>query len=333
MPKGYSIIVGRERPETVLVAHVDKVTQTPKGEQFETQVSVGTHLIINLCRVWGRRIAKDKDGKLIKKDRIEVTDPEYKGELEFLKWGDPKGYILETRFLPQSHSLDAVYQEQIQKIVLSKNDPRDVREIFLELSSGENKFDYSKDALLIQHLQNHPVNRDSISKNPKPEIMGEVFYEKTDERIGSKNIEKIESGLEAALIVKEASKDTESLRNLFDIISKGSAIGNTDLLSKDREIYEVLLNFAQGSSDVFFMNLNDYKKRVSDDFVKAKAFELLDLTKAGNISFNNAGKKELLIEGAEGKEDEMIEWVLQHSYEPKVYEKLKHLNASVLQLQ
>lgn len=328
MAEGYVIVVGRERPEKVITAAWDKQTQQPIGDQFETFKSVGSHLLINQIQVWGRRVARDKEGKLVKRARVEVTDTDYKGDIEFLKWGDEKGYMVTTRYLAQSNSLDMAYQDQIQKIKIDAQNPRDISDSHIELVSGENKFDYKSQNLLITHLKVHPMNRMSESKNPKPSIMGEVYYEKVSMKSDSL-IAQLESGLDAAFIVKSASKDMKAVRNLFEIMGTQEFFGETDALSIDNDIYTILLAFAQSHPDIFFTHVNSFKKQVSDDFEKAKVFDIVDLTKDGVISISKGGKKEPLIEGTKGKGEDMIVWALENYYLTEVYEKLKYLHSEV----
>jgi hypothetical protein len=327
-------MVGNERPAKVMVGYVKKDGTPKQTENIERYISVGKHLLINGSRVWARRIV---DGKMQKNTSgeemiTECHDPKYKGELEWLDWTKDQTKLgaqaIHVRYLPGSSSLDAEYQTKIQKIEI---DPQKGT-AHIELESGENKFDPKRQALLIQLLKVHAQNRDSKSKNPDPEIKGFMYYELTDDLIDKTKTKKIESSLNAGTIVQSFASSTQKIRNLFEILGKRPEFGETDHLSNDQTIYTTLLQFSQTNPDDLIFLIGEYKKGVSDNFEYAKSFNALDLTKNGHIVLTVGGKKELIWDNAQGKNDDMLVWVLENFADPAVYEKTKHFKALIQKL-
>lgn len=334
MSEGYVIMVGHERPQKVMVGHVKKDGTPKESENIERYISVGKHLLINGSRVWARRIVNGKMQTNDKQEEIitEFNDTKYKGELQFLDWQKDQGKVgaqaIHARYIVGSNSLDAEYQTNVQKVQI---DPaRGTAQ--LELESGENKFDYKRQALLIQFLKVHAQNRDSKSKNPDPEIKGHTFYELTDDLVDKTSTNKIEKKLDAGIVVKTFSSSPQQLKNLFEILGKREEFGDTDFLSNPQTIYNTLLRFTETNADDFNYLVNEYKKDLSDKFEYAKSFNALDLTKNGNIVLTIGGKKEMIWDNAEGKGDDMLVWVLENYADASVYEKTKHFKSLVTKL-
>lgn len=331
MSNGFVIMVGNERPAKVMVGHVKKDGTPKEAENIERYISVGKHLLINGSRVWARRVI---NGKMLINDKaeesvVEFNDPKYKGEIEFLDWKKDQAKVgaqaIHIRYMVGSSSLDAEYQDNIQKI---KIDPqRGLAQI--ELEAGENKFDYKQQALLIQFLKVHSQNRDSKSKNPDPEIKGYSYYELTDDLVDKTTTKKIETRLDAGIVVKEFSSKPQQLKNLFEILGRRPEFGDTDHLSNDQTIYTTLLRYTETNADDFNFLIKEYKKDLSDKFEYAKSFNALDLTKNGSIVLTVSGKKEIVWDNAEGKGDEMLDWVMENYADAGVYEKTKHFKSLV----
>lgn len=327
---GYVISVGHVKPQKVIVANPNKRGE-PTGDQFDRVMSIGKHLIINGYFAWGRRIVDGKPFKAIdgsEDNRIEVTNQKYKGELEFLTYGDSRGYMIECRYLSMSNSLDVDYQNNVQKL---KIDPQKTSP-FVELDAGENKFDYKKESLKIEFLKNHPQNRDSKSKNIDPEIRGHEFFEVTDEMVDKTLTKRIEAGIDAGLAVKSLANDSTAILNLFQILGRRPEFGETDSLSNPAEIYKAILRFTQTNPSDFDSLVGAYKKRISNAFELAKSHNALDLTKNGHIVLLVENKKEQLLNDAEGKGEEMIQYCLENYAKPEVYSKMNLLEELVKKL-
>lgn len=322
----YVIVVGRERPAEALVSQVKK-DGTPVGEdQMKRFIPVGTHMMINQTAVWGRRVIDgkaEKDGKA-----VELNTVGYNGELEFLPYGDPKGYLITTRFLKQSRSLDVDYQNQIQKLKVDwekgSNDQSaklTFEAAMLIFNAGENKYDDKKDSLLIQHLKTHGQNRDSVYKNPAPEIMGFTFYEVTDDNVKTASIDKNEKSINVGVIVMEASNNPNDLQVLLEMVGVRPELEGIDKLSKPKQVYDALLRFAVSNPNDFKSLIDNWKKKFSDAVEKSKSYKALDLTKDGHIALIVDNKPNLIFSDAEGKGDKMIDWVLANCFKSEIYKK------------
>lgn len=337
---GYVIMVGNPKPGTAIVGYPDNSRNTDQKkfvgalkagiDPIERHIPVGKHLLINNYRAWGRRIVA---GKAVRDDQknelhLEFNDPRYRGEIEFLPWQDSRGFAIECRFLMQSSSLDAEYQENVQKIKIDK----DKGPAQIELDAGRNEFDLTKQALLVKHLKNHPQNRDSKSKNPNPDIKGHVFFELTDDQIDTGSIDLMESSLEAGGIVKIMSAKPPMFKNLFEIMGKRPEFEDVTNLSNDKEIYKVLLKFSQVNPTDFFLLLNNFREEILEDFKKAESYNILDLTKDGHIALDIQGKKELILSDVDEKGKGMIEWVINNYAEEPVYKAIQKLKSAVSKL-
>ena len=329
MKEGYVIHVGHHGPADAIVGVPDRQTRRPTGDQFEVKKSVGSYLIMNRASVWGRRVLPD--GKLPKnkekqdqEDVMEVTDIRYKGDLQFLNWGDDKlgAQAIEIRLLPNSRSLDYDYQRNIQKIEVRVEQDLDQ----IQLTPGRNEFDYDKESLKIRYLKVHPQNRDSKSKNPDPKIKMYTYYEVTDAATDKGGIKAQEAGLVAGSFVMGYSEKPAALRNLIQLFKEYDVdFGEITPLSPPSDIYSALLKFAQTKPGDFASHVQNYKIRVQDSFEWADSHKALDLTKNGFIALVINNKPNIVWDSAEGKGKEMIEWVLENY--PDEYETIKEFMA------
>jgi len=328
MAEGYVIHVGQHAPEKVVIAHPNK-DGNPKGDAFETYRQVGSYLIINRARVWARRVGTD--GKLPNnatsgvEEALEVTDVRYKGNLEFLKWGENKlgAQAIEVRLLPISATLDYEYQRSVQKIEVRVEEDQ----AQIELKPGENKFNPNTEALKIQFLKVHPQNRDSISKNPDPNIKGYTYYEVSDEQVDKAFVKNKEAALVSGQFVVGLSSKPQSLRNLLEIFKGyGVEFGDVNNLSNPTDIYSALLKFADIPGE-FGAQINRYKTELQETFDYAKSFKAIDLTKDGFIALRVDNKSEIIWEKVPAKGDKMIDWVIENFADEYVYQQSQHLKA------
>lgn len=339
---GYVIMVGREQPGKAFVGQPDNTFNSPDGkikyvgalkpesEVAERVIPVGKHLLINNYRAWGRRVV---DGKPVKNEagdelHLEFNDPKYRGDVEFLKWGDSRGFGIECRFLMQSNSLDVEYQDNVQKIKIDK----DKGPAQIELDAGRNEFDPRTKALFIKYLQHHPQNRDSTSKNPNPEIKGHVFLEVTDEMVDKGTIQIIESALTAGTIVKKMSAKPAMYKNLFEIMGRREEFEGVTTLSNDTDKYRVLLKFSQNNAKDFLSLIDGFKEEISDLFRKAESFNALDITKNGFIGIEVGGKKEMIFNGLSAKGEKMLEYVISNYADEDIYPGIQLLKMAVSKL-
>jgi len=318
----YVIMVGSQKPAPVIVGFPNP-DGSPGPNATEATREVGAYFLVNRSRVWARRVLPD--GKLPKQGDdevvLELTDSRYKGDLEFLEHGstDTGAHQIEIRYLTTARSLDYQYQDLVLKIKTDPDGKDGSTQILLD--AGENKFDTVKDALLVQMLKVHPSNRDSRSKNPDPQIKGYLFYELTDERADRSYIENEEKSIDAGLFVREMSDSPAQLKNLMDLLKKRNVdFGGVDEKNLDGDIYKALLYFARNKPLLFASILEEAKKDVSDGFVKAKSFNVLDMTKNGVISVVLEGAPvEIIFSKLEGKGLDMQAYVLKNICKPEIY--------------
>jgi len=318
----YVIMVGGQKPAPVIAAHPNK-DGSPGPNAQEATRTVGAYFLVNRARVWARRVLPD--GKLPKTNNeetiLELTDSRYKGDLEFLEYGSMAtgAHQIEIRYLTTTRSLDYQYQELVLKIK-TDIEGKDGSTL-IELQAGENKFDAKKDELLVKMLKAHPSNRDSQSKNPDPQIKGFLYFELTDDNVDKSYIESSEKAIDAGFLVKEMSDDPAQLKNLMDLFKKRNVdFGGVDEKSLDKDVYKALLSFSMNQPQLFTSILEDVKKEVSDCFVKAKGFKVLDTTKNGVISVTLEGAPvEMVFSKLEGKGLDMEAYVLDNICRPEIY--------------
>jgi hypothetical protein len=329
MANGYIVQFGNTDTPAAIIAYPNKRGEPVGGGVAEHFVRVGTHQILNQSRVWARRVM-GKDGSVKTAPdggEIQLNTPGYRGELEFLPWGDPNGHQMEIRFLSQSQSLDFEFQENVQRIKLDSTNTSP----YLEFKTGQNQFDFKKDALKIQFLKVHPQNKNSVSKNPDPLVKGSSFFEITDENVDQNSIKRIEGSAEAVMVIKDISSKPGNMKNLFRVLGL-KKIGNTTELSTDLEIYKTMLEYASINPGEFFQQIEAYKMSVLDACEKAKSFKALDLTKNGHIAWVYGGKTDLIISDAKGKGEDMIMWLIDNYYEEEVYKATQTLKDFVSKL-
>jgi len=328
MAKGFVIHVGHYSAQRAIIAHPDPVTGQPTGDQFEVFKSVGSHNLINRARVWARRVLPD--GSLPKhgdtERPVEVNDPQYKGKLEFLKWGTPVtgAQAIEIRFLTMSQSLDAEYQRTVQKIEPKTEDDTD----HIYLTNGENKFDEDAQPLLVQFLKVYPGNRDSESKNPEPKLRGYQYFVMTDENADRSYVKSKERALDAGLFIKEHSENERELKNLLEIFKGyGADFGDVNHLSTSTDVYKALLRMSDVAPDQMFLLIERFKSETTDLFDKARSYKALDLTKDGCIGMTIENKPILVFKDVEAKGEKMINWVLDNFMKEEVYIQIKQFKS------
>src|SRR5688572_14569540 len=112
--KFFTVIAGRKEPATELQGTLNKRTGMPDMNAQKVSVTTKAVLILNYSRVWGQRVYEGENPK--GKKVSSINDPNYKGKIKFLPFGDSNGEMIETRWLPNSSSLDKQYQTNVQKL-------------------------------------------------------------------------------------------------------------------------------------------------------------------------------------------------------------------------
>jgi hypothetical protein len=303
----YSIYVGAKRPATALVGFLEKNQgqAITKGEVKEIPLEVGAHGFSNYSKVWGRRVieGQEKSDKL-----VNVEDPNYKGSIQFLKYGDSKGHFLEIRYLDTCASLDLQYQTLRLRIAIKPDEDK----WYIKLPAGENRFDPKKDGTFIQFLQVHHMNKQSKSKSPN--AIGTMYEEINEDTIDETNIKVRESKGDAIFLVKNAANKAGQIKNLLIAVGTIPMEGKRiDIRASEREIYDGLMEMADTDPQFLLDRVDNFKRQVSDCFEKAKAYKVIDLTKHGQIAIEDGGKKEILLDKVDGNGNE--EKILLYLYE------------------
>lgn len=308
MANKYVVFAGDERPAFIKANYIEKnsgQTRTEQGKKDELYaVRPGDVGFPNMTEAWGVRL--DKNGKRPEQP-LSVLSSDYAGQIEWLEWGDKEGCAIVARWLSGYNTLDQQYQKLVLKADERIADDSDTW--FITLQTGINEFDEKKDALKIQQLKISSYNQNSKSKNPN--IVAYMFKEKDDVLEMKEDAKKIDAKFDAISIVKTAAKDNTliGLKNLSKAVSK---LVTVDL--EDDNIYNELLKIADSNPDVFLGQIQEHKRWVSNMFVKAESFKLLDLTKDGIIA---AGKdlKEPIATGLPVKGRKMLDYILENCFE------------------
>lgn len=318
MGEKYIIEAGpRTRPESVEIGVLEKgsgqtVITGQTAKRMHKRADIG---IPNYTDAWGARTI---DGK-IPENRVEVTDPKYKGQIKFFKWGDPRGYLIPCRYLKEYSTLDVQYQDRLG----AKDTIREDTDVFyLTMQSGDNIYDPETDPMLVQMLRIHYLNENSESRSPgsydfkfrnvadlpKNEIADKVFSTK----------------FEALKVVNDAAQDNslQKLRNLSKIIG---ALLLEEV--KENNLYSSLSILAESQPEAFLGQVKEWQKQTSNTFEKLKSYQAIDLEKDGTIAAG-LSPKELIIDEVPGKGENMLLWLLANYCDERVFQatsKLKQI--------
>jgi hypothetical protein len=334
MAAAYEIMVGKERGSMAYAGFPEKVINrnVDDGVTFgvhratdlkEAMIRVGTYGIPNYTAAWGRRVANGKP-KIVEGVEMgyEVGDAQYKGEIEFLKWGDVKGQSIDCRWIRNVLSLDQTYQDLILKVKIREQDPWAV---ILEFKQGYNKFDEVADKALIQFLRVHYYNEHSIAKSPNAESkLG--YKEVRKQEIRQQKTKSIDNKVDNILLVGKLSEGQEATQKLKNLLAVVNGVEFTEV-NKDSidDVYAALKTFADENPDMFSSRIHEYKKANSAAITKAETYEKLDLTKDGTIGYLDKGKSKPFIEGIPAKGNDMKQWAFENWYMPNVFEGLDKL--------
>lgn len=308
MANKYVVYAGDERPAFIKANYIEKnsgQTRTEQGKKDQLYaVRPGDVGFPNMTEAWGVRL--DKEGK-IPAEPLSVLSEKYAGQIKWLEWGDPKGCSIVARWLSGYNTLD----QQYQKLVLKADDriSEDSDIWFITLQSGLNEFDETADKNKVDLLKITSYNQNSISKNPN--IVAFMFKEKDDVAELKDEGKRIDAKFDAIKIVKSCAADNSlvALKNLSKALSK---LVTVEL--DDENIYGELMKLADTEPDVFLGQIEEHKRWISNTFVKAESYKLLDLTKDGIIA---AGKdmKEPIATNLPVKGKKMLDYILDNCFE------------------
>lgn len=300
----YEIMAGLERDQEVLAGYLEEGQHIIKGEARKTAIRVGVYGIPNHTMCWGKRVI---DGKEPRDKIVDVEDPLYRGEIIPLKWGTQGGYPIKCRWVRGINSIDQLYQELKLKVTISDTDDNAA---LIQFGQGYNKYDETADKALILLLKVHYANEDSVYKSPDSESLMVSYREMKISENKTKAVQNIDSKFEAMTYINKASNDEKSIVNLYDIV-KTETMSNVNR-NDSADVFSSLKVYADSQPDVFIKKINDYKVGASNTIEKAKTFNLLDLTKEGDISILDNNKKEILLSNDSGKYQ--VDWLLENLF-------------------
>jgi hypothetical protein len=308
--KFYTIIAGSKDPKPVEFGKLNKTTGMPQGETTKAFMAVGAILVLNFSRAWGKRVLPT-GVKAKNEGSIQATDPNYRGEIEFLKWGASGGELIEIRYLKNSTSLDKQYQDVVQKLKPTDED------VYVILRHGDNEFDEEREPQKARFLQVCAYNRDSVYKDPT--IWDWDFFESTDEADAvTKRSDLLTRNL-ASNTVLEASNETLAVL---------ATIFGEDARKLDKRLSEILVDKAEKDPKEFLAQIDRYKNNAGLKLRDAMEQQLIDVTGTKGIGYTGKDglPKELPTEGSTGAAK--LEWVIANLLSPEVFEMVSEVIAA-----
>lgn len=329
MAETYHITVGGDRLKTVKIGKIERGSgQTILSEERgETLAKRGDFMFPNKCRVWAVRlddkgdIPKDEKGNHIK---LQPTDNKYKGQLQGLKWGDPKGSIIEARYVSGYPSNDVLYQEKVLNFQINNEDESSADANFLSFPNGDIDFDNTADPYLVQHLKWHSYNRDSVSRNPT--INDNIFYEKTFDQEERLDTQTWDEDFEARKVVAAAGSGADSISKCKNLLSILNSVA--DEQPEDTKIYAYLKMLSVKRAAQFLQAIEEYKLKVSNVFAKMDSYEIADYTVDGTLVVKDTvgkGKdkhdiQKIVLQDLPVKGRDIYDYMLENLLEPKIFE-------------
>lgn len=298
----------------VLEKGMGQSSRTELGQTINRRCDIG---FPNRTEAWGMRVVRDENGEIIKEGRdVDVKDSAYRGEIVFLKYGNPKGQKIICRYLKGYSTIDYLYQNLVLNAEANLRDESEVSGDFywLRLVSGDNVIDEMADPYLAQMIRVHAYNESSISK--MPEATFSLFKDKIFGQVEEVGLKELSSKFDALKLVNEAATDNTyaKLRNLAIVVK---SLVFEDI--KEDNLLTSLSKLADTKPTEFVSAINEYKKNVSNVFEKAKAFEILDLTLDGVISAGQKTKKEIATD-IPAKGEGMLEWCMAEFLDARAFE-------------
>lgn len=322
--------VGYQRPELIQRGVLEKkMGQSSIIEQDFTFNKRQECWFPNITEAWGVRVingsVRNKDGKElipfkdIKENepftKIDVKDPEYRGQVTFLPWGDSRGQMVVCRYLKQYSTIDLNYQNIVLEAErnLNENDESVLEFKFIQLLSGETDFDETKNEYLVQHLKIHDYNRSSTYKNPNIHV-DYMFEEKKVGNSSTIGDVAIDKKFDCFKLVNDVSSDNTGaqLKNLYNTLF---SIAEKNI--KEDQLFSYLKSLADKDPEGFYQLVNDHKRSISDLTMEAQAHDgFLDTTTDGVIKAGSGVKKKELATGLNCKGEDMLQWLYDNPFHP-----------------
>jgi len=305
-------MVGERVLNEVKVGHLNKDRSKIIETVSQMFIPTPAKIISNYFPVWAKRISSTDRSR----ENVDVMDADYKGELEFLPHGHENGQEIFIRHLLSAKSLDAQYQELRLKMKPTDNDA------MIVLEAGQNEFDYRTQGSLIELLKQHYKHKGSKSKDPK---FRTFLYWEIDSTNKERATKKIEQSVTGSQLVMSLDMKPENLRSLFNIMGGLKVMPSVTDIKSDTQVYTALLELAHEKGEYFSNKIDEFKKTISDAFVKAESYNLLDLTLNGTVTLMINSKKIKLAEDIPAKGDSMKDYFMQNYHNPLIFDAIGQL--------
>lgn len=312
----YTILAGRKEPAKVLQGALSKTTGMPTGTPQKVLVMVGAILIPNWSRAWGRRVAEPSNpSKKTSEDRsVAVTHPDYRGLIEFLPYGHSNGEAIEIRYLPNSGTLDKLYQDTVQKIVPRQEDA------MIILQQGLNNFDEEKEKMKVMMLKHHSLNLNSPCRSEDATDYDFVNFDSEGRNKSRMQVLNIKA--EANEFIRLADADKNGMLLVL------AEIFNQDSRQQPGLLLEYLLDKATDFPVEFVNAINEFKKQVETSLVESLEVGILELRDNGKLILKAEGDNpsETLLQEVEGEGNDRKLWLIQQAVSNlSVYEAMKKI--------
>jgi hypothetical protein len=296
--KFYTIKVGQAEPQLVLRGEVNKKNGNPMGK-VETGYAVsGGTAIPNFSVIWGCPVIKE--GKRT-------------GEFTPMKWGTIGGQAMEIRYMPACPSLDKAYQIEVGLKARDED-----AEFFLDV--GINEFDIAVHPKKVEMLKLHTFNGDSPCRNPEnPTIIYNEYDEAAHTTLAMKEDEILYEAMGAVIEAKDNPDRLRVLATIFGIPHD----------RKDRLISTELMARLKANPLKFNEDKNNYLKLCQKVLIKARDFQLLDMTIPGEI--RAVGDEIPLIEDLPNNMNgnRKLDYLLENMSEPIVFAAMQRIKTMV----
>lgn len=265
MEKYFTIkVMGRE-PSQAEEGYLNTTTGAPDGRTSKIKLQVGMVQIPNFSKVWAE----------------VVLDPKTKaptGELNFLKWGDKAGRLVQIRYVQGQPSLDKNYQKNVLKVELSPEE--EAMSAYITLDIGINDFDVTRaDPMFIKFLQQHTYNENNISRDPNSREMHYQIYDA--KKVNSGELDRMREKRKAEDIIFAAEGDSAILlilAKMFEIDPQAQdEVIFAELIEKLTDNYKTILTVVNDAKARFEVQLRSlFDQRILVEGPEGEIFDKSD---------------------------------------------------------
>lgn len=315
----FKIFVGNaDAPKVIHAGNIGPGKTTIKnGESIiELGFTGGDESFPNYWEAYARRTINGKheiDGV-----PVDITNPKYTGELEFLDSKQPGGMIVHCRYVKGVNSLDYLYQVNRLNIISKEKDEQN---LMIILSRGEHEIDPAKDAMYALAIKVHPMNTNS--KNRTERYKNSMYKEVSLMDTNVKEVKEIQSEYQAMKIVNESATSFAKLKVLHTVLSAEKEIPYNK--SDENELFSTLVRYAKQSPEEVLRLVRKYKEDTTSVIEKTKSFNAFDTATNGTLKVGLI-KKEVILDGLDVKGEAMIQYLFDNCLEPKNYDAINTLH-------